>query len=76
MLFPEGMRYDKENKRVRTPRVNSVISLISSVARVSEGNEKGYLVKSSLDSRFVATPGIEPGLGASETHVLSIVLRG
>jgi hypothetical protein len=25
---------------------------------------------------FVATPGIEPGLGASETHVLSIVLRG
>ena len=25
---------------------------------------------------FVATPGIEPGLRASETHVLSIVLRG
>ena len=49
------MRYDKENKRVRTPRVNSVVSLISSVARVSEENEKGYLVRSSLDSRFVAT---------------------
>ena len=33
-----------------------------------------------LSHRFtkslVATPGIEPGLGASETHVLSIVLRG
>ncbi len=60
LLFPEGMRYDKENKRVRTPRVNSVVSLISSVARVSEENEKGYLVKSSLDSRFVAGTGIEP----------------
>jgi len=60
LLFPEGMRYDKENKRVRTPRVNSVVSLISSVARVSEENEKGYLVRSSLDSRFVARRGIEP----------------
>ena len=60
LLFPEGMRYDKENKRVRTPRVNSVVSLISSVARVSEENEKGYLVGSSLDSRFVAGTGIEP----------------
>ncbi len=60
LLFPEGMRYDKENKRVRTPGVNSVVSLISSVARVSEENEKGYLVKSSLDSRFVVPTGIEP----------------
>ena len=60
LFFPEGMRYDKENKRVRTPRVNSVVSLISSVARVSEENEKGYLVRSSLDSRFVARRGIEP----------------
>ncbi len=57
LLFPEGMRYDKENKRVRTPRVNSVVSLISSLAMVSEENEKGYLVKSSLDSRFVASIG-------------------
>ena len=24
----------------------------------------------------VASPGIEPGSGASETHILSIVLRG
>jgi hypothetical protein len=57
LLFPEGMRYDKENKRVRTPRVNSVVSLISSSARVLEENEKGYLVRSSLDSRFVASIG-------------------
>jgi site-specific DNA recombinase len=62
LFFPEGMRYDKENKRVRTPRVNSVVSLISSVARVSEENEKGYLVRSSLDSRFVERTGIEPVL--------------
>ena len=60
LLFPEGMRYDKENKRVRTPRVNNVVSLISSVARVLEENEKGYLVGSSLDSRFVARTGFEP----------------
>ena len=60
LLFPEGMRYDKENKRVLTPRVNSVVTLISSVARVSEENKKGYLVGSSLDSRFVARTGFEP----------------
>jgi site-specific DNA recombinase len=62
LLFPEGMRYDKQNKRVRTPKVNGVVSLISSVARVSEENKKGYLVKSSLDSRFVERTGIEPVL--------------
>jgi hypothetical protein len=32
--------------------------LISSLARVSEANEKGYLVGSSLDSRFVASIGM------------------
>ncbi len=26
--------------------------------------------------KIVASPGIEPGSGASETHILSIVLRG
>ena len=62
LLFPEGIRYDKENKRVRTPRVNSMVSLISSVARVSEGNKKGYLVGSSLDSRLVERTGFEPVL--------------
>jgi hypothetical protein len=34
-----------------------VVSLISSSARVLEENEKGYLVRSSLDSRFVASIG-------------------
>ena len=28
------------------------------------------------DEEFVASPGIEPGSGASETLILSIVLRG
>lgn len=31
--------------------------IISSVARVSEENEKDYLIKSSLDSLFVASIG-------------------
>ena len=30
----------------------------------------------SVGSCFVASPGIEPGSGASETLILSIVLRG
>jgi hypothetical protein len=32
--------------------------------------------KSGLNSCCVALPGIEPGSGASETHILSIVLQG
>ena len=35
-----------------------------------------YFLKCGFTKSLVATPGIEPGLGASETHVLSIVLRG
>ena len=61
LMFPEGLLYNKEKRVVRTPRINSLFALISSSARVLEENKKGYLVKSSLDSHFVASPRIELG---------------
>jgi len=53
------MRYDKENKRIRTPRVNRGISDLKRGKGFGE-NEKGYLVGSSLDSRFVDQQGTNP----------------
>ena len=76
LMFPKGIRYSKEKREVQTPRVNSIFSFIAYATKVSEKNEKDCLHANSLDSHFVALPGIEPGSGASETHILSIVLQG
>ena len=61
LMFLEGLRYNKEKRAVRTPRINSLFALISSSARVIEENKKDYAVKSSLNSHLVASPRIELG---------------
>ncbi len=61
LMFPEGLLYNKEKRGVRTPRVNSLFVLIASSVRVLEENNKGYSVRSSLDSHLVASPRIELG---------------
>ena len=61
LIFLEGLLYNKEKRVVRTLRINSLFTLISSSARVLEENKKGYLVKSSLNAHFVASPRIELG---------------
>ena len=76
LLFPEGIRYNRQKREVRTPRVNTIISAIAYTAMVLEDENKQATPKSGLNSCSVASPGIEPGSGASETHILSIVLRG
>ena len=45
IIFPEGILYDRENSNYRTPKVNSVISLITSIAR---GLEEGIKRKAAL----------------------------
>ena len=59
MMFPDGIRYDKQKREVRTPRVNSVMQLISSLSRVTAENKKSHSTKSSLDAHWVAGTGIE-----------------
>ena len=60
LMFPEGIRYDKQNKKVRTPRVNSVLTAIVDVARVLEDGNKKATSKSGFISCSVAGTGIEP----------------
>ncbi len=76
LLFPEGILYNKKNNTVRTPKVNTFFSYIAQLARPPLKNEKAHLLTGGLNSHRVASPGIEPGSGASETLILSIVLRG
>ena len=68
--------YNKENNTVRTPRVNSLFAAISYLSYISAENKNGQPTQIDQNSRWVASPGIEPGLRASETLVLSIVLQG
>lgn len=45
IIFPEGILYDRENSNYRTPKINSVIRLITSIAK---GLEEGIKRKAAL----------------------------
>ena len=59
LIFPNGIRYDKKNKVVRTPKINSVFVCVAAAARVVKENKKGYLEKNSLNSHLVVPARIE-----------------
>ncbi len=76
LIFPEGILYNKPKDSIRTPRINSLFSTIPILSRVSKENKRRNPKKNSLNSQLVASTGIEPVSGASETLILSIVRRG
>ncbi|MBI2270284.1 MAG: recombinase family protein [Bacteroidetes bacterium] len=61
LVFPEGVRFNKENNDYRTARVNSFFAAIPALSAIftqkRSGLNKFYPEKSAL----VAPPGIEPG---------------
>jgi site-specific DNA recombinase len=60
IIFPEGILYDRENGNYRTPKVNSVIRLITSIARsLEEGIKRKAALLGSL-SNVVGNTGLEP----------------
>ncbi|HEX4887394.1 MAG TPA: hypothetical protein VFV37_05035 [Luteibaculaceae bacterium] len=61
LLFPEGIVYDRENDTYRTPKSNSIFSVILQVARVAEEAEKEKSIISDRLSNWVGPPGLEPG---------------
>lgn len=62
LVFPEGIVYDRQNDEYRTPRVNSVIELTSSLSQFSKGNKKGNSQNCIENSLTVVCTGIEPVL--------------
>ena len=75
VVFPEGLTYDHPNHTYRTPRVNTIFLCITQLARVSAENKKRNTPKGKENSALVAPSGIEPESRASETLILSVVLR-
>ncbi|MFO0320960.1 MAG: hypothetical protein ACK504_00870 [Bacteroidota bacterium] len=61
IIFPDGILYDRENSNYRTPKVNSTIRLITSIARSLEEaiKRKADLLVGLFN--VVGPPGIEPG---------------
>ena len=76
----QGKPYEKaiEKRNFEKKELNYLHSLLScTINEETKGGEKVELQSDcSLKSVMVASPGIEPGSGASETLILSIVLRG
>ena len=71
--FPEKLVY--ENKTYRTAEDDNVLMLIANASKGFEQKKEGRQDLFCLPSRRVVLPGIEPGSGASETLILSIVLQ-
>ena len=59
-MFPEGIRYNRENDDYRTTRINLLFSGIPSLARVIEGSKKGNLINFDQIPTSVGPLGIEP----------------
>jgi site-specific DNA recombinase len=53
LIFPEGIWYNKKERVVRTPRVNSVFACIIDATRISTENKKGYFSQSSHNFHLV-----------------------
>jgi len=49
LLFPEGIRYDRENGAFRTTRVNTLFALIPEMILVVAGQKKGSKENISFD---------------------------
>ncbi len=75
LVFPDGIYYNRKKDECRTPKVNAVFSYFAGVARVLDENNKGNCNGNLQFPSYVASSGIEPESGASETLILSIVLR-
>ncbi len=75
-VFPEGFFYNKKNDQPRTTKMNSVFVLIARLKGNTEENKTGTSDVVFRNSGWVASTGIEPVSGASETLILSIVRRG
>jgi hypothetical protein len=59
-----------------TAKMNSIFQVIASIKGNTEQNKTGPPEVKFRNSGWVASTGIEPVSGASETLILSIVLRG
>ena len=60
MLFPDGLGYDFQNKRVQTFRVNSIFSAIASISNGLTENKKGNFQNNFENSLSVTSRGFEP----------------
>jgi hypothetical protein len=73
-MLAEELIFD--GKKYRTPCYHEVLGLILNTVKDLVDNEKGQSRKNRTLSSEVASTGIEPVSGASETLILSIVRRG
>ena len=60
LIFPEGILYNKPKDAIRTPRINSLFSIIPRVSGNSREMRRRNLKKRTLNSHLVVPTGIEP----------------
>ncbi len=66
MIFPEGLGYDFQNKRVRTFRVNSIFAQIACLSDRLDVNKNGNFQNNIENSRLVSPEGFEPSTASLE----------
>lgn len=58
-LFPDGINISKQNKRVRTNRVNSIFALIQAIAKLLKENKNGKKSNQILEDFIYSKQMIE-----------------
>ena len=66
LVFPGGLRYDKSNDTVRTPKVNAIFSAIHSLSGKIESIKKGEPIPVNQFSDLVTATGVEPTTAGAE----------
>lgn len=66
MVFPDGLGYDFQNKRVQTFRVNSIFAQIACLSDKLGANKNGNFQNNIENSRLVTTTGFKPVTAGAE----------
>ena len=66
MVFPDGLGYDFQNKRVQTFRVNSIFAQIACLSDKLGQNKNGNFQNKIENSRLVTTTGFKPVTAGAE----------
>jgi hypothetical protein len=69
LIYPKGIRYNKQNDTVRTEKINSLFGEISILSGILTENGKGSRSTDCLLSSYVPRTGFEPARPFEHHHL-------
>ena len=70
-IFPEGLHFDPQNRKFRTPNVNPAIAQISRISQRKGQKERGFMSGNTQESPSAERGGFEPPVPVSQHACLA-----